>query len=95
MSLKAYGATTALSCDVVTNCRFSICVMIRTFYLVCLALAALWLIITAFIVRSRFGFVLSGLRQNERRMVALGISPYPYKLVGFIIAGAGAGLAAG
>lgn len=64
-----------------------------TFYYLCLAAAVLWLAITYCIVRSRFGFVLNGMRQNEQRMGAMGYAPYPYKLVAFIIAGMGAGLA--
>ncbi len=63
------------------------------FYLVCLTLAGLWLAVTRGVVRSKFGLVLGGLRQNEQRMEAIGIAPYPYKLVAFIIAGMGAGLA--
>ena len=63
------------------------------FYFLCLALAALWFALTAVLVRSPFGFVLTGLRQNERRMAAMGVAPYPYKLAAFVIAGMGAGLA--
>lgn len=65
----------------------------QTFYYLCLTAAALWLGLTALIIRSRFGFVLSGLRQNEKRLAAFGFSPYPYKLAAFVIAGMGAGLA--
>ena len=64
-----------------------------TFYFLCLVLAALWFALTAVLVRSPFGFVLTGLRQNERRMAAMGVAPYPYKLAAFVIAGMGAGLA--
>ena len=64
-----------------------------TFYFLCLVLAALWFALTAVLVRSPFGFVLAGLRQNERRMAAMGVAPYPYKLAAFVIAGMGAGLA--
>jgi branched-chain amino acid transport system permease protein len=42
---------------------------------------------------SRFGLVLAGLRQNERRMAALGVAPYRYKLAAFVLSGMGAGLA--
>lgn len=45
------------------------------------------------IVTSRFGRVLSGAKQNERRLEALGIDPYAYRLVAYVIAGALAGLA--
>jgi branched-chain amino acid transport system permease protein len=44
-------------------------------------------------VRSRFGMVIRGAAQNERRLRALGYPVYRYKLVCFTIAGAGAGLA--
>ena len=41
---------------------------------------------------SRFGMVLHALRQNETRLKAIGVPPYPYMLVAFVIAGALAGL---
>jgi branched-chain amino acid transport system permease protein len=37
--------------------------------------------------------VLAALRQNERRMAAIGLSPYRYKFVAFVIASGGAALA--
>jgi branched-chain amino acid transport system permease protein len=45
------------------------------------------------LVQSRFGMVLQGIRENERRMQALGFPTYRYKLTGFVLAGAMAGLA--
>jgi branched-chain amino acid transport system permease protein len=63
------------------------------FYYVCLAPAMCWFAFTACIVRSRFGFVLAALRQNERRLTAVGIAPMRYRLVAFVIAGMGTGLA--
>jgi branched-chain amino acid transport system permease protein len=45
------------------------------------------------LVHSRFGMVLQGIRENERRMLALGFPTYRYKLTGFVIAGGIAGLA--
>lgn len=64
-----------------------------TFYFICLAIAALVFLLFWRIVRSRFGLVLAGIRQNERRMAAIGIAPYRYKLAAFVISGMGAGLA--
>lgn len=64
-----------------------------TFYFVVLTALALTLLALWRIVNSRFGMVLGGIRQNERRMAAIGISPYRYKLAAFVIAGVGAGLA--
>jgi len=93
ISLKAYGGDDGLMMrrrDVLPffNARDDI-----NYYYFCLGAATCWFVLTACIVRSRFGFVLSGLRQNERRMAAIGIAPYRYRLTAFIIAGAGAGLA--
>lgn len=64
-----------------------------TFYFVTLVFVVLFFALVWRIVNSRFGLVLGGIRQNERRMAALGISTYRYKLVAFIISGMGAGLA--
>jgi branched-chain amino acid transport system permease protein len=63
------------------------------FYYVCLAALVLFLLLCRKIVRSRFGLVLQGIRQNERRMAAIGVATYRYKLAVFVIAGGGAGLA--
>jgi branched-chain amino acid transport system permease protein len=43
------------------------------------------------LVRSRFGLVIQGCRENEARMRALGVETYRYKLTCFVIAGALAG----
>jgi branched-chain amino acid transport system permease protein len=63
------------------------------FYFLCLGLAAAVFFIKWRIIHSRFGRVLEGIRQNERRMLGFGLSPYAYKLVAFILSGMGAGLA--
>ena len=44
-------------------------------------------------MQSSFGQIIVGIRQNERRMAALGISTYRYKLYAFVLSGMGAGLA--
>ena len=63
------------------------------FYYLCVAMLALFLAFCRRLVRSRFGVALQAIRQNERRMLALGLRTYRYKLVAFVIGGAGAGLA--
>ncbi|MGB5986370.1 MAG: branched-chain amino acid ABC transporter permease [Desulfobacterales bacterium] len=63
------------------------------FYYLCLALLFSFLLVAQRLVRSRFGMVIRGSRENEKRMQALGYPTFRYKLVCFIIAGAGAGLA--
>ena len=64
-----------------------------TFYYVVLALLVLVVWLSQRIVRSEFGMVIRGIRDNERRAAAVGFPPYPYKLVVFVIAGGIAGLA--
>jgi branched-chain amino acid transport system permease protein len=63
------------------------------FYYVCVVALVLALALFRVLVRSRFGMALEGLRQNERRMAAIGLPAYRVRLVAFTIAGAGAGLA--
>jgi branched-chain amino acid transport system permease protein len=63
------------------------------FYYLVLALMALSVWLTHRIVNSRFGMVLRAAKSNEARTRAAGFSPYPYRLVAFVIAGALCGLA--
>ena len=63
------------------------------FYYFCLALLLLFLFFARKLVGSRFGLMVRGASSNERRLNALGVSAYRYKLACFVIAGAGAGLA--
>ena len=62
-------------------------------YFVCLTLLVAFVACAAQLVESRFGIVLRGIRGSERRVLALGFPTFRYKLVAFVIAGAGAGLA--
>jgi branched-chain amino acid transport system permease protein len=63
------------------------------FYYLCLAALAVFLFLAWRLVHSRFGMVIRGCRENELRMRSLGFPTFRYRLVCFIIAGAGAGLA--
>jgi branched-chain amino acid transport system permease protein len=93
VSLKAYGGDDGLIVRR-RNVLFDLNMANdTTYYYVTMTLAILYFIVFARIVRSQFGMVLGGIRQNERRMAAIGISTYRYKLVAFVIAGMGAGLA--
>jgi branched-chain amino acid transport system permease protein len=65
---------------------------IQLYYLVFgLLLAALYL--SWRLVHSRFGYVLRGIKSNERRMKALGFATRRYKLAIYVIAGMVAGIA--
>jgi branched-chain amino acid transport system permease protein len=65
----------------------------RQFFYVCLFLLAATYLFLLWLVRSRFGRVLQGIRTNEQRMGALGYGTYCYRLAVFVIAGAIAGIA--
>ncbi|MFN3642801.1 MAG: branched-chain amino acid ABC transporter permease [Gemmobacter sp.] len=64
-----------------------------TMYYTALGFAALFFALLWRIVHSSFGAVIQGIRQNERRMAALGFAPYRYKLAAFVLSGMGCGLA--
>jgi branched-chain amino acid transport system permease protein len=63
------------------------------FYYLCLSLLAAYLLFVHRLVQSRFGLVIRGASSNSRRIEAIGIHSYRYRLVCFAIAGAGGGLA--
>jgi branched-chain amino acid transport system permease protein len=77
-----------------TNELFSLNMRDKTvLYYVILSVALLFFLGLWRVVNSSFGAVLKGMRQNERRMAAIGFAPYRYKLFAFVLAGMGAGLA--
>lgn len=63
------------------------------FYYVVLALLLGAIYLVHRIVHSRFGMVLRAAKSNEPRALAVGFSPYRYRLTAFVIAGALCGLA--
>jgi branched-chain amino acid transport system permease protein len=63
------------------------------FFAVCFALLLLALYLCARIVGSRFGAALECARQNERRLAAVGIAPYPIKFFAFVLSAMITGLA--
>jgi branched-chain amino acid transport system permease protein len=65
----------------------------RSFHLYLLVLAGLAALALWRIVRSPFGHVLRGIRENEARMEAVGYAVGRYKLLAFAVAGTLAGLA--
>jgi len=65
----------------------------NAFYYLVLAVLVLVLFLGHRLVNSRFGLVIRAARSNEARTRAVGVSPYPYRLAAFVIAGAVCGLA--
>ena len=93
VSLKAYGGDDGLPMRR-PNAAFGLNLRDgMTMYYIALACLLAYLGLTGRMMRARFGRVIAGLRQSERRMAALGIATYPYKLAAFVFAGMGAGLA--
>lgn len=64
-----------------------------TFFFVCYALLLLAIFLSVRIVGSRFGAALECARQNETRLSAIGIAPYPVKLTAFVFSAMITGLA--
>lgn len=95
VSLKAYGGDDGLIIRRRNTLPFVDVRSDTTFYFITLTVLLLWIGFIRRITHSRFGATLDGLRQNERRMAAIGVPAYPYRLVAFVIAGMGAGLAGG
>ncbi len=65
----------------------------NVFYYLVLAVLVVVLFLGHRLVNSRFGMVIRAARSNETRTRAIGVSPYPYRLAAFVIAGAVCGLA--
>jgi len=63
------------------------------FYYLVFAILCLCLLLVHRLVNSRFGMVIQAAKSNEARTLAIGLSPYPYKLAAFVIAGAMCGVA--
>ncbi len=65
------------------------------FFLAFLALSALLLVGTMWLTRTRFGYALVAIRENEQAAEALGIPTYWYKIAAFIISAIPTALAGG
>jgi branched-chain amino acid transport system permease protein len=63
------------------------------FYYLCVVLLFATIYLVRRLVNSRFGLVIQGARSNDRRMRAIGVPTFRYRLVCFIIAGTICGLA--
>ena len=64
-----------------------------TFYYVVLALLIAVVFLSLRLVNSQFGMVVQGIRDNERRVAAIGFPAFRYKLALFCLSGAISGLA--
>lgn len=93
VSLKAYGGDDGLSMRRRNVLPISDLRDDTSFYYACLVVAVVVVLALRMIVRSRFGFALGAVRQNERRAAALGLAPYPHRLAAFVLSATGTGIA--
>jgi len=63
------------------------------FYYLVLGLLVFFMFLVHRLVNSRFGMVIRAAKSNEARTRAIGFSPYAYRLMAFVIAGAMCGVA--
>ncbi|MDE2364211.1 MAG: branched-chain amino acid ABC transporter permease [Hyphomicrobiales bacterium] len=100
VALQKYGGEDGLQImSNVTLGPFDMSDRYRFFYLALAFLAAAMFVLGR-VVRSRFGMALRAASRNETRVIAVGVDPWRYRLVAFVISGvvvgiAGALLAAG
>ncbi|MEO9338621.1 branched-chain amino acid ABC transporter permease [Mesorhizobium sp. SB112] len=93
VSLQGYGGEDGIIVRQ-ANTLFDLNLRDRTtMYYVILVVTVAYFVWLWRVVNSSFGATLSGIRQNEERMTAIGIAPFRYKLYAFVLAGMGAGLA--
>ena len=85
VSLKQYGGDDGLTIDARSNMvLFDLSSNTALYYAILISLAGvLWLF--GRILAARFGFVLKGIKSNERRMLALGFPTFRYKLAAYVI----------
>ena len=93
-SLKAYGGDDGLTlANRATLLGRDLLADNRVFYYLSLAMLLAVYLFARAVVRSRFGRVLRGAKDNETRMAAIGFNPYPFRLTAYAISGMMAGLA--
>ena len=88
-----YGGEDGLS-TYVRNDLFSINTMLPlNFFIICFACLCVVGFILNWVINSNFGNFLKGCKENEEKMISLGLDPYTLKLTAFVISGAITGLA--
>lgn len=85
ISWPAYGGEDGLSLSVRNQFPLVNTLKPLPFFFICYVLLLAGLLIFAWLRDGRFGAALQAARQNETRLAALGISPFPVRLVAFVI----------
>ncbi len=87
VSMEAYGGDDGLTIDTRSVFPFVDLDKPLVMYFVALASLCVVLYLVHRIVNSRFGMIIQASRQNEERIRALGVNPFLYKLVAYVISG--------
>lgn len=85
VSWPAYGGEDGLSLSIRSRFPFLNTANPLAYFFVCYGLLLLALLLFLCLRDGRFGAALQGVRQNETRLAALGISPFPIRLAAFVI----------
>ena len=93
VSIEEYGGDDGLVIDVRSRFPGIDLEDQLTLHYVCLAVLIAMIALVHRIVGSRFGMVLEGARNNERRLASLGFAAYSYRLAAYVAAGALCGIA--
>ena len=93
ISWPAYGGEDGLSIYVRNGFPGLNTLVPMQFFGLCFAILCLALLLMNAIHKSAFGLALSAARQNETRVLSVGLKPYHLRLVAFVISGAVTGLA--
>jgi branched-chain amino acid transport system permease protein len=94
ISLKGYGGSDGMTLAVRSSLAGLLDISRHgSFYYLVLGILLLIFFAAHRLVHSRFGMAIQGIRDNERRMLALGFPAFRYKLVCFVLAAGIAGLA--
>jgi branched-chain amino acid transport system permease protein len=92
-SLAAYGGDDGLTLTArSTLVGFPIMTNAVAFYYIVLACLVSAYLLCCLIIRSAFGRVLLGTRENALRMECMGVNPFHYRLAAYVISGCIAGL---
>jgi branched-chain amino acid transport system permease protein len=85
ISWPAYGGEDGLPLATRSQFPFVSTAKPLPFFLICYGLLLLGLLLFAWLRDGRFGAALQAARQNDNRLAALGISPFPIRLAAFVI----------
>ena len=92
VSLELFGGDDGMGVDRAEFIIIDLWDPLQLYYMIWTALSAVSLLLL-FIINSRFGVILQGIKDNESRIEAMGLSALPFKITAFVLSAAICGLA--